>query len=78
MAETSDLNVELIHEHMLEVDAFVTPAVMGRRLGFNRGTIKAAFLYGLERGWYVTRDHPTFKNPRTGGPSTEYKAVRRT
>jgi hypothetical protein len=76
VAETNGLNDELIYEHMLAFGEFTTPAAMGRRLGFHRVTIRSAFLHGLERGWYETRDSEKWTNPTTGGPATEYRAVR--
>jgi hypothetical protein len=74
---TTELNYQLIHDYVLELDDFVTPSVMARRLGFSRVTIKAAFTYGVEHGWYVTRDSDRHQVPHRNRPSTEYKAVPR-
>ena len=69
--------LKLIHDHMLKLDDFSTPGALARRIGYDRSTISVAFREGLARGWYVTRDSPTYINPQTRGPSTEYKAVPR-
>ncbi|MBA2953550.1 hypothetical protein GON03_04440 [Nocardioides sp. MAH-18] len=77
MPETTDLNFALIHDYMLELGEFSTPAIVARRIGFSRVTVKKAFVLGVERGWYVTRDSDKHVVPHTDRPATEYKAVPR-
>jgi hypothetical protein len=77
VTETSGMNDEVIYEHMLAFGDFTTTAAMGKRLGFHRVTIRAAFLLGVEQGLYETRDSEKWTNPVTGGPATEYRAVPR-
>ena len=71
------MNDEVIYEHMLALGEFVTPAAMGRRIGFHRVTIRAAFLLGVEQGLYETLESDQWINPTTRGPAIEYRAVPR-
>jgi hypothetical protein len=75
-AMVAEDTVELIHHYMLELDAFFTPGAAAKRLGYHGSTLSVAFKQGLQRGWYEVRDSAKWTNPVTGGPATEYRAVR--
>ena len=69
---------ELVHRRMLKLDEFVTAGAAAKRVGgYDRSTLSVAFREGLERGWYETRDSAKHRNPQTGAPATEYRAVPR-
>ncbi|GAA4691354.1 hypothetical protein [Nocardioides conyzicola] len=69
--------MELIHRRMRKLDEFVTPGAASKRVGYDRSTLSVAFREGLARGWYETRGSAKWKNPQTGAPATEYRAVPR-
>jgi hypothetical protein len=69
--------MELLYRRMRKLDEFVTPGAAAKRVGYDRSTLSVAFREGLARGWYETRDSAKWKNPQTGAPATEYRAVPR-
>jgi hypothetical protein len=74
---TTEERIGEVHSRLLGYGDFVNVGEASRLLDLGYQTVSSAIQAGRERSWYETRDSATKRNPRTGRPALEYRAVPR-
>ncbi|RZT27617.1 hypothetical protein EV649_1387 [Kribbella sp. VKM Ac-2569] len=77
MYQPSEARIEEVHSRLLGYGDYANVGAACRLVGLSGNLVRACLVEGLERGWYETRPSADKRNPRTGEPAVEYKAVRR-
>lgn len=75
---TTDQRIDEVHSRLLGYGDFVNLGEASRLLDIGYQTVSAAIEVGHGRGWYETRESATKRNPRTGRPAVEYRALPKT
>jgi len=77
MYQPSEARIIEVHSRLAGYSDFLNLAEASRVAGRSQNLVRACILAGVERGWYATRPSENRRNPRTGEPATEYKALSR-